>query len=103
MIVIKKNEAIGETLNIRGRMHMLGWSSIGAWARAHGYPRTSVYSALGTWGTRTDRAPHGQITLCILKDLRATLCEGRRPESLESTIPSMQSQDLFSAQQAARS
>lgn len=99
---MSKNEAIGETLNIRGRMHMLGWSSIGDWARAHGYPRTSVYSALGTWGTRTDRAPHGHITRCILQDLRLTLAEGRSPASVKPAAAGLRSLDLFPIQQDAR-
>lgn len=74
-----KNEPIGDVLSIRGQLHLLGWTSFTAWAKAHGYKRGSVSAAIRTWGQRTDRAPHGGISRAVMRDLRQTIAQGVRP------------------------
>lgn len=80
-----KSEPLGDSLSIRGRLHLLGWESMNAWAKAHGYQRGTVSAVIHTWGLRTDRAPHGGISRAVLQDLRATLEQGIRPSDPQQT------------------
>ena len=75
----KKMEPLGTVLAVRLRLMQLGWNSLSAWGEAHGYPRGSVRAAVLTWGQRTDKTPHGGIARAVMRDLRATLTEGRSP------------------------
>ena len=79
---VVKNEPIGDVLSIRGKLHLLGWTSFNAWAQAHGYKRGSVSAAVRTWGLRTDRAPHGGISRAVMRDLRVTLAQGVGPDDM---------------------
>lgn len=75
-------ETLGDPVTVRGRLAMLGWKSLSAWAHAHGYPRQYVDHAVRTWGRPghgKKRACYGGITLAILRDLATTLAEQRRP------------------------
>lgn len=82
--VAPKNEPIGDVLSIRGQLHLLGWTSFTAWAKAHGYKRGSVSAAVRTWGQRTDRAPHGGISRAVMRDLRQTIAQGLRPDDVQT-------------------
>ncbi len=97
-----KNEPIGDALSIRGQLHLLGWASFDAWARAHGYKSGSVRAAVRTWGLRTDRAPHGGISRSVIRDLRTTLAMGVRPASFSAVAANGPAHDLFFTQQEAR-
>lgn len=82
--VVLKNEPIGDVLSIRGKLHLLGWKSFNAWAKAHGYKRTAVSAAVRAWGQRTDRAPHGGISRAVMRDLRQTIAQGLRPDDVQT-------------------
>lgn len=79
-VVATKIQALGTVSNVRGRLILLGWFSMSAWAEAYGYPRGSVQAAVRTWGQRTDRTPHGGIARAVMRDLRITLEQGFTPE-----------------------
>ena len=75
-------EQLGDSITVRGRLALLGWPSLAAWAKANGYRRDAVMVAIRVWGRpRMDsrKGPHGHITKAIVRDLRATILEGRRP------------------------
>ena len=75
--------ALGDVTTVRGRLALLGWRSLSAWAKAHGYDRTHVDYAVRTWGRPGHgkaRACYGGITLAILRDLAATITHSRRPD-----------------------
>lgn len=82
---MSKSEPLGDSLSIRGRLHLLGWESLNAWAKAHGYQRGTVSAVIHTWGQRTDRAPHGGISRAVLQDLRDTLEKGIGPVDSKQT------------------
>jgi hypothetical protein len=71
---------VGDRITVRGRLALLGWPSIHSWARAHGYEGQMASYCVGVWGNRTDKHPHGGISRAVMRDLRATLAEGRRPD-----------------------
>jgi hypothetical protein len=73
---------VGDRITVRGKLALLGWPSVDAWARAHGYERKMASYCVGTWGNRIDRHPHGGISRAVMHDLRVTLAEGRRPEHM---------------------
>lgn len=70
---------IGDSVTVRGRLALLGWASVEAWARAHGYERKMAHYCIRTWGNRSDRQPHGGISRALMRDLRETLANGKRP------------------------
>lgn len=73
---------LGDSVTVRGRLAMLGWRSLTAWAEAHGFTQDHTHHAIKTWGRpRSDRrkAPHGGMTQAILLELLATINEQRRP------------------------
>lgn len=72
---------IGDSVTVRGRLALLGWTSVEAWARAHGYERKMASYCIRTWGNRSDRQPHGGISRALMRDLRDTLESQKRPES----------------------
>lgn len=75
--------ALGDPTTVRGRLALLGWKSLSAWAKAHGYDRTHVDYAVRTWGKPDHgkaRSCYGGITLAILRDLAATITHSRRPD-----------------------
>lgn len=78
---------LGDPTVLRGRLALLGWRSLSAWARAHGHCRSLTQRAVAVWGghaaDRPRRALHGGITRAILSDLVATLAEQRRPADLQ--------------------
>ena len=81
---------LGDPTVLRGRLALLGWRSLSAWARSHGYCRNltlHVVSAWGRPGQMKRRVPHGGITRAILSDLVATLAEQRRPADLQGDKP----------------
>ena len=80
-----QSEPLGDSLSIRGRLHLLGWESLNAWAKAYGYQRGTVSAVIRTWGLRIDRAPHGGISRAVLQDLRTTLDQGVRPSDQQQT------------------
>lgn len=75
-------EVIGDVVKVRGRLAMLGWPSMAAWARAHGYSRQTVTITVQKWGTRTDRKPHGGFSQAVMRDLRETFALGKGPDSV---------------------
>lgn len=82
--VVAKNEPIGDALSIRGQLHLLGWKSFNVWAQAHGYKSRLVIHAVNAWGQRTDRAPHGDISRAVMRDLRQTIAQGLRPDDVQA-------------------
>jgi hypothetical protein len=92
---VLQNEPVGNALVIRGRLNLLGWKSINAWAQVHGYKSGSVLAAVRTWGLRTDRAPHGGISRAVMRDLRLTIAHEIRPASADSLAGDAPSLDLF--------
>jgi hypothetical protein len=64
-------------VTVRGRLALLGWPSLEAWAQAHGYRAQMARYCVVTWGNRADKKPHGGIARALMRDLRATLSEGR--------------------------
>jgi hypothetical protein len=75
-------EVIGDVTVVRGRLALLGWKSLRAWAIAHGYLPMTVRATIVTWGTRADRRqPHGGIARAVMHDLRATLGGGITPDT----------------------
>ena len=70
-------DLLGDRLRLRGELALLGWPSLRAWARHHGYLHTAVHHALKTLAVeRGDRRrPHGVATAKILCDLRRTISE----------------------------
>lgn len=75
-------QPLGTPLTVRGRLALLGWTSIDTWAKAHGYERKTASYCIRTWGNRTDRRPHGGISRALMADLHATLAKGLRPEHI---------------------
>lgn len=73
-------EVLGDVVTVRGRLALLGWKSIAAWAHAYGYERQMVSYTVRTWAQRTDRRPHGGLSRAVMRDLRETLSLGIRPE-----------------------
>lgn len=76
-------EALGDPTTVRGRLALLGWRSLSAWAAAHGHDRKMTDYAVRTWGRPGHgkaRACYGGITLAILRDLASTITESRRPD-----------------------
>lgn len=72
-------EGIGDAVTVRGKLALLGWASVAAWARAHGYDAQIVRWTITHWGNRTDRRPHGGLTRHAMRDLRDTLSTGKTP------------------------
>jgi hypothetical protein len=75
-------QALGDSVTVRGRLALLGWRSLTAWAEAHGFTQDHTHHAIKTWGRpRADKrkGPHGGMTQAILRELLATLTEQRRP------------------------
>jgi hypothetical protein len=75
-------EALGDPTTVRGRLALLGWKSLSAWAAAHGYDRKMVDYAVRTWGRPGHgkaRTCYGGITMSILRDLAVTITEQQRP------------------------
>jgi hypothetical protein len=72
-------DLLGDRLRLRGRLALLGWPSLQAWAVHHRFDPTAVHHALSKWAKpRTDgRRPHGKASTAIITSLRATLAEGR--------------------------
>lgn len=65
---------------------MLGWPSLSAWSKAHGYRPQHTRYVVTTWGqprTSGQRAPYGGVTLAIAKALTTTLIEQRRPTDVQ--------------------
>jgi len=56
-----------------------GFSSVTAWARAHGYEPATVRRAVRVWWPRDDRRPHGGLTRAIMRDLTDTLTRSEVP------------------------
>lgn len=73
------HEGIGDVVTVRGRLALLGWASMRAWAHAHGYERQLVAWTVKTWGNRTDRRPHGGLTRQVMADLRVTFDQQKTP------------------------
>lgn len=80
-------EVLGDVVTVRGRLALLGWKSITAWARAYGYERQMVSYTVRTWAQRTDRKPHGGLSRAVMRDLRETLSLGIRPEHKGASAP----------------
>lgn len=80
---IMKNVPLGDMLSVRARLMSLGWPSMAAWAKAHGYMHQSVCAAVRIWGLRSDRTPHGGISRAIVRDLRITMDDGIGPNDLQ--------------------
>lgn len=84
-------EVIGDVTAVRGRLALLGWRSMRAWAHAHGYLRVTVRNTVVTWGQRTDRRqPHGGISRAVMRDLRRTFAEGITPEQHAASLAARQ-------------
>lgn len=76
-------EPVGDPIQVRGKLALLGWPSLAAWSLAHGYDRNMGTYVVKTWGTRTDgRQPHGGYSRQLMRDLRETLATGKRPEDM---------------------
>jgi hypothetical protein len=73
------SEVIGNVVTVRGKLALLGWPSMRAWASAHGYERMTVSATVKTWGLRTDRTPHGGLARAVMRDLRETFATGKQP------------------------
>ena len=67
-------------LALKGRLALLGWRSLAAWAKAHGYGDALALHVVKNWAGRTDRTPHGGLSRALLHDLRETLAQGRTPQ-----------------------
>lgn len=80
-------EATGDNLAVRGRLALLGWPSLAAWADAMGYDPQMVRITIKQWGNRTDREPHGGIGRALMRDLRRTLAEEVRAEAAHLSFP----------------
>lgn len=72
---------------VRGQLALLGWPSLSAWAREHGYQRMTVAWVITSWGDRTDREPHGWCARAVARDLRHTLATGKRPKPVDPALP----------------
>lgn len=72
---------LGSSIEVRGKLALLGWPSLADWGDAHGYSRAMTTYVVRTWGNKTKR-PHGGIARHLMINLRKTIEEGRRPESL---------------------
>ncbi len=77
---------IGDPLTVRAKLALLGWPSLHAWARAHGYDRNMATYCVATWANRADRLPHGGISRALMRDLRETLEMGKRPDQVEKAV-----------------
>lgn len=63
------------------KLKSLGWESLDAWSKAHGYERTHVHKTIKCWFSRGDgRAPYGQITIRIMYDLNETFAKKVTPK-----------------------
>ena len=67
-----------------GHLLLLGWDSLDAWSKAHGYQRTNTHNAVDRWIGRTDKAPRGVITISIMNDLNRTLEQRITPEGIQA-------------------
>jgi len=70
-------EPLGDSLTILAKLRKLGWPYYSTWARAHGYHHATVRVVVAKWGESTEE-PHGGIGRAIMRDLRATLEQGKR-------------------------
>lgn len=78
----KVHELLGDPESVCGRLALLGWPSLRSWAMAHGHSRQMVFVTVRKWGKPRSSgrcAPHGRLTQTIIRDLLATMAEGRRP------------------------
>jgi hypothetical protein len=66
---------LGDMNEVKTKLQARGWSSVAAWARAHGYLPVTVRRTVYDWGRRVDRDPLGGIGRQIIRDLRRTLDE----------------------------
>jgi hypothetical protein len=74
---------LGDNTQVRGRLALLGWSSLASWSEAHGYSRAMASYVVKHWGNRADRPiPHGGIARHLMRALRQTLDTGKRPEDM---------------------
>ena len=76
-------EPLGSTLTVRAKLALLGWRSLDAWARAHGYEESMPGYVVRTWGNRTDKKPHGGISRSVMRDLRRTFSRGIGPDQVQ--------------------
>lgn len=72
--------SLGSATTVRAHLLLLGWTSVAAWARAHGYERLTAGVTIRNWCDRTDRSPHGGIARRVMADLRRTLAEKVTPD-----------------------
>ena len=70
-------EPLGDSKTILSRLRELGWPYYTTWARAHGYQYATVRAVVLRWGKSTEE-PHGGLGRAIMRDLRATLEQGKR-------------------------
>lgn len=73
-------EPLGTTVVVRGKLALLGWPSVAAWARAHGYLPVMADHTIRVWGNRVDRTPLGGISRALMRDLRSTIATEERAE-----------------------
>ena len=74
------HDLLGDQLRLRGELALLGWASLTAWGRAHGFEQSAISHALRTWGRRNDgRGPHGKNSSAIIDGLVRTVHEQKRP------------------------
>jgi hypothetical protein len=81
------HELLGDPVAVRGHLALLGWPSLSAWAKAHGYTSNMAVVTVLKWSKPRPsgrRAPHGKLTIAILNDLQATITEGRRPANQDA-------------------
>ena len=70
-------EPLGDLLSISGRLQLLGWRSVAAWAKAHDFDPITTRVVIYRWGLKSDE-PRGGLSRMIMRELRATIEEGRR-------------------------
>lgn len=69
------------THNVKLKLMMLGWVSVGAWARENGHTPHQVIQTLARWLGREDgKMPYGEITIQVLHDLMQTIKLNKRPK-----------------------
>lgn len=82
-------ERLGNRIEVRGKLAVLGWESVAEWAEAHGYDRKLATYTVQHWANR-DTEPYGLLVRHLMRALRKTLATGRRPQDVPPVVSAKQ-------------
>lgn len=77
---------MSKSKEVIGKLKTLGWESLDAWSKAHGYERINVHKTVNRWFGRTEKSPHGAVAICIMHSLNETFTKKMTPEKFKEEV-----------------